>query len=255
MPPTNVVVTRMYDYQEPREPHDFSLVALENLGKSSASPRLKVSETLPAAVEDSHRCDKPQPRNDVIPDGESSKSEPRSPIAASTRSQHFATSASSQPLRMAGGEQSGSAPIADDTKELGSYLVEAATAYVSQNRDDNTSVKASYGVQINDHYQAEGSEKVSGGHAMDWRGQARSSPPPGTSISTILSTAPSIPNNNKDNGSATSTGKYSGKALPRTLAQVEVSNNRDTGIAGAPLGELASAREQLQLLLYGQERG
>jgi hypothetical protein len=41
---------------------------------------------------------------------------------------------------MAGGEKSVSAPVADDTKELESYHVEAATAYVSQTRNDNASV-------------------------------------------------------------------------------------------------------------------
>jgi hypothetical protein len=80
----------------------------------------------------------------MVPDGESSKPEPRSHIAASTRGQYFATSASSQQLRMAGGEKSVSVPVTNDTKELESYLVEAATAHVSQNRNDNASVQAAY---------------------------------------------------------------------------------------------------------------
>jgi hypothetical protein len=96
MPPINMAIARMYEYQEPREPHDSSPVALNNPGKLSASPRFKLSATLPAAVEDSHRCDKSQPRNDMVPEGGSRKSESRSPKAASTRGQHFATSASSQ---------------------------------------------------------------------------------------------------------------------------------------------------------------
>jgi hypothetical protein len=83
-------------------------------------------------------------------------------------------------LRMAGGEKSVSVPVTDDTKELESYLVEAATAHVSQNRNDNASVQAAYGVQINAQCRAKGSEKVLGGNAMDWGGQGRSSPRPGT---------------------------------------------------------------------------
>jgi hypothetical protein len=146
MPPINVAVARMYEYQEPREPHDSSPIALNNPGKLSASPRFKVSATPPAAAEDGHRCDKSQPRNDMVAEGGFRKSESRSPKAASTRGQHFATSASSQQLRMAGGEKSVSVPVTDDTKELESYLVEAATAHVSQTRNDNASVQAAYGV-------------------------------------------------------------------------------------------------------------
>ena len=250
MPPINVAVARMYEHQEPREPHDSLPVALNNPGKLSASPRFKVSATLPAAVEDSHRCDKSQPRDDMVLEGGSRKSESRSPKAASTRGQHFTTLASSQQLRMAGGEKSVSVPVTDDTKELESYLVEAATAHVSQNRNDNAFVQAAYGVQINDQYRAKGSEKVPGGHAMDWGGQGRSSPRPGTRISTLLSPVPPTPSNdNKYDESATLTGKDS--AQTRTLAYVEVSDNRDSGIPSASLGRLASAREQLRLLLRG----
>jgi hypothetical protein len=250
MPPINVAVARMYKHQEPREPHGPSPVALNNPGKLSASPRFDVSATLPAAVEDSHRCDKPQPRNDMVLEGGSRKSESRSPKAASTRGQHFATSASPQQLRMAGGEKSVSVPVTDDTKELESYLVEAATAHVSQNRNNNAYVQAAYGVQINDQCRAKGSEKVPGGHAMDWGGQGRSSPRPGTRISTLLSPVPPTPSNdNKYDESATLTGKDS--AQTRTLAYVEVSDNRDSGIPSASLGRLASAREQLRLLLRG----
>jgi len=223
MPPINVAVARMYEHQEPREPQDSSPVALNNPGKLSASPRFKVSVTLPAAVEDSHRCDKSQPRNDMVPEGGSRKSESRSPKAASTRGQHFATSASPQQLRMAGGEKSVSVPVTDDTKELESYLVEAATAHVSQTRNDNASVQAAYGVQINDQCRAKGSEKVLGRNAMDWGGQGRSSPRSGTRISTLLSPVPpTSSNDNKYDESATLTGKDS--AQTRTLAYVDVSD-------------------------------
>jgi hypothetical protein len=89
MPPIYVAVARMYEHQEPREPHDSSPVALNNPGKLSARPRFKVSATLPAAVEDSHRCDKSQPRNDMVPEGGFRKSESRSPKAASSTGQHL----------------------------------------------------------------------------------------------------------------------------------------------------------------------
>jgi hypothetical protein len=104
MPPINVAVVRMYEHQEPREPHDSSPVALTNPGKLSASPRFKVSATLTAAVEDSHGCDKSQPRNDMVPEGGSRKSGPRSPKAASSTGQHIGTSVSSQQLRMNNGK-------------------------------------------------------------------------------------------------------------------------------------------------------
>jgi hypothetical protein len=252
MPPINVAVARIYEHQEPREPHDSSPVALNNPGKLSASPRFKVSATLPAAVEDSHRCDKPQPRHDMVPDGGSRKSESRSPKAASTRGQHFAISASPQQLRMAGGEKSVSVPVTDDTKELESYLVEAATAHVSQNRNNNTSVKASYGVQINDHSRAKDSEGVPGGHAMHWGVQGRSSPRPGTKISTLLSPVPpTLSDDNKDNESSIDTEKAVGRELPKTLAHVEIFSTRNSGVSGAPLGKLASAWRQLRLLSRG----
>jgi hypothetical protein len=74
----------------------------------------------------------------------------------------------------------GYAPVPDDTKELESSLVQAATAWVPQNRNDNASVQAAYGVLINDHSRAEDSEKVTGGQAMNCGGQGRSFPRPGT---------------------------------------------------------------------------
>jgi hypothetical protein len=254
VPEPNVAVTQMYDNHMHKGLHDSSPVALDSPGRVSASPRFKVSATLPAAVEDSHRCDKSQPCDDMVPEGRSSQSEPRSPIAASTRVQHLVTLASSQQLRMTRGGNSVSAPVADDTKELEYYLVEAATAYVSQNRNEHTSVQAAYGMRINDHRRQEGSEQVSEGHVTDWHGQGRSSPRPGTSISTILSPVPFTLSNNKDNGSATSTGNHSGQALLRTSVHVEASDNKDSGIPGAPLGKLANAREQLRLLLRGPGR-
>jgi hypothetical protein len=151
IPEINVAIARMHKHHKPRELHDSSPVALNSPERVSASPRFKVSATLLAAIEDSHRCDKSQPRDDMVPEGGSSQSELRSPIAASTRVQHLATSASSQQLRMTRRGNSVSAPVADDTKELEYYLVEAATAYVSQNRNEHTSVQAAYSMRINDY--------------------------------------------------------------------------------------------------------
>ena len=252
IPPINVAVARMYDHHKPRKLYDSSPVALNSPGRVSASPRFKVSATLPAAVQDSHRCDKSQPRDDMVPEGRSSKPEPRSPTAASTRVQHLATSANSQQLRMNNGKHPMYAPVPDDTKELESSLVQAATACVPQNRNDNASVQAAYGALINDHSRAEDSEKVTGGQAMNCGGQGRSFPRPGTKISTLLSPVPPTPSNdNKDNESTTLTGKDSAQASPRTLAHIEVSNMRDSAISNASLGELASARGKLRLLLRG----
>lgn len=240
----------------PRDLRDSSPVAPNNRGGvSSASPRFKISAILPTTVEHNHRCDKSQARDDMAPREGSSKSQSKSPKVASSTGQHLETSASFQQSQMTGGENWVSAPVADDTKELEYYLVEAATACVSQNCNDHISVQAAYRMQINDSRRAEGSEQVSKGHVTDWGGQGKSSPRPGTSISTILSPVSStLSNNNKDDGSATFTRNHSGQALPRTLVHVEASNNKDPGIPGAPLGKLASAREQLRLLLYGPGR-
>jgi hypothetical protein len=227
-------------------------VALNNPGRLSASPCFKVSVILPAPEGDNHDCDKSQARDDMAPEGVPSKSQPKSPKVASSTVQHLETLAGSQQPRMTDGENWVSAPV-HDPRELESYLVEAATARVSQNRNDHTSVQAAYGMQINDHCRAEDSEKVPGGHAMNWGGQGRSSPRPGTRISTLLSPVLSTPSNaNKYDESATLTGKDS--AQTRTLAHVEVSNNRDSGVPSASLGKLASAREQLRLLLRGPGR-
>jgi hypothetical protein len=58
MPPINVAVARMYEHQEPRELNDSSPLASNDPGKVSASPRFRASADLPAAVKDSHCCDK-----------------------------------------------------------------------------------------------------------------------------------------------------------------------------------------------------
>jgi len=170
MPEINVALAQMYGRHKSRGPHDSSLLALNNPGRVSASPHDKVSAVLSAAVKGSHRCDKSQAHNDMTPEEGSSKSEPRSPKTASSTGQHIRTSASSWRLRMTSGGHPMYAPVADDTKDLESSFVAAATAFVPQNSNDKTSVQAAYGVQINDHGRAEGSEKVPGGHAINWGG-------------------------------------------------------------------------------------
>ena len=78
-------------------------------------------------------------------------------------------------------------------------------------------------------------------------------PRPGTSISTILSPAPrTLSDENKDDESPTSVGNHSSQALPRVSTEVKVPNNSD--VQSGPPGKLASAREQLQLLLRGPGR-
>jgi hypothetical protein len=187
MPEMNVAIPQMYDYHRPRELRESSPVASNDPGGVSARPRFKVSAILPAAVEDNHDCDTSKARDDMAPEGRSSKSQSKSPKVASSTGQHLETSASFQQLQMTGGRNWVSALVADDTKELKSYLVEAAKAYVSQNRNEHTSVQAAYGMQINDYRRQESSEQVSEGHVTDWDGQGRSSPRPSASLSTILS--------------------------------------------------------------------
>jgi hypothetical protein len=150
MPEINVAVARMYDHYKPRELHDSSPVTLNNPGKLSVSPHVKLSVILPAAEGDNHDCDKSQANDDMAPEGGSSKSQPKSPKIASSTSQHLETLAYSQQPRMTDGENWVSAPVADGAKELEYYLVEAATAYVSQSCNDHTSVPAAYCMQIND---------------------------------------------------------------------------------------------------------
>ena len=75
-------------------------------------------------------------------------------------------------------------------------------------------------------------------------------PRPGTSISTLLSTAPrTLSDENKDDESSTFVGNQNSQALPRVSTEVKVPKNRDT--QSGPPGKLASAREQLRLLLQG----
>jgi len=255
MPPINVAVARMYDHRKSREPHDSAPLSSNNSGRVSASPHIEDSAILSAAVEGVYHCDKSQAHNDMTPEEGYSKSKPRSLKAAASTGQHIETLARSQQSRMNSGEHPVYALVADDTKELESSFVEAATACIPQNRNDNTSVQAAYGVQINDHSRAKDSEEVPGRHAMHWGGQGRSFPRPGTKISTLLSPVPPTPSDaNKDNESSVNTEKTMGRVLGKTLAHVEIFNTRNSGVSGAPLGKLASARKQLQLLARGPGR-
>jgi hypothetical protein len=118
MPEMNVAIPQMYDYHRPRELRESSPVASNDPGGVSARPRFKVSAILPAAVEDNYDCGKSQVRDDMAPKGGPSNSQPKSLKVASSTDQDLEISASSQQLRMTGGENWVSAPVADDTKEL-----------------------------------------------------------------------------------------------------------------------------------------
>jgi hypothetical protein len=203
-------------------------------------------------VEDIHRCDESRFRDDMATEVESGISQPKPPKVASSTGQHLEPLASSQQIPTTDGENSG---YLLETKELQCSLVEAANACVLENRKDHTSANAAYGVLINGHSRVEGLEQVSESHVTKRDGQGKPSPRPSASISTILSPAPStVSNNSEDNGSATPAGKDSDQASPRTLAHIKVTNNRDLGVSGAVSGKLASAREQLRLLLRGPGR-
>jgi len=221
VPEINMAIARMYDHHKSREPHDSSLSTSNNPGRVSPGSRVKVSAVLSAALEGSHRCDRSQAHNDMASEEAYSDFEPRSPKIASSTGQHIEASAISQQLRMNNGKHPMYAPVTDDTKNLESPPVQATTACVPQNRSDNTSVQAAYGVQIDDHSRAEGSEKAPGGHVMKWAGRERSSSRPGTSISILLS--PVSPTSSKDikDDESTTVGKDSVQASSRTLAHVE----------------------------------
>ncbi|KAM0703961.1 hypothetical protein Q7P35_008967 [Cladosporium inversicolor] len=90
------------------------------------------------------------------------------------------------------------------------------------------------------------------GDTMD-NSSGKSSPRPGTSISTILSPAPcTLSDDNKGDESSTFVGEHSNQALPRVSTEVKVPKNSD--VPSGPPGKLASAREQLRLFLRGPGR-
>ena len=133
-------------------------------------------------------------------------------------------------------------PVADDTKEFESPLVELATACTPQNRNDHMSLRFPYDLQISDPRRAGGLEQISEGQVTIMYSHGRPFSRPDTSISTILSPAPCTPfENHKDGGSTTSARRDNGQASSRMLAEIEVSNSRYPGVSDAPPGRLASA--------------
>jgi hypothetical protein len=255
IPKTNVAVAQMYDHHRLKGSHNCSPMASNRPEGASARPRSRVGRNLPAAVEDNHGCDEPQLRDDLAAEVRSSEPQPNSPKVASSTVQHLVKSASFQQLPMTDAENSVYAPTTDGIDELESFLVEAATTCVSQNRKEKTSAQDIYGVQLNDCSRAEGFRQILEGHGTKVPLRL------GTSIGKTLSLAPSTlsnnnnnNNNNKDHRAATSARKDSGQASSRTSAHVEVSNNRDRGVSGAASGKLANAREQLRSLLRGPGR-
>jgi hypothetical protein len=235
--------------------HMYESAASKNRGAASTRPCVKVGGNLSIVAENNHRCDEHELRDDVATKVKPGRSQPKYSKVASSTAQHLESSESVQHLRAPNEKKSVNAMIADDSRTLRSFLVDAATADVSQSRKDCTSVQDVYGAQPNSCGQAEGLEQVPEGHVAKRDGHGRPSPRPDTSISTILSQAPStLPNFIRDNESVTFGGKDSGQASPRTLAHVEVSKNRDLGVSGAVSGKLASARKQLRILLRGPGR-
>lgn len=222
---------------------------------ASARPCVKVGGNRSTTAENNHRCDDHELRDDMATKVKSGESQLKYSQYASSTVQHLESPASVQHLRTPDEKNSVNAMIADDSRKLRSSPVDAATAYILQSRKDCTSVQDVYGAQPDSYGRGEGLKQVAEDHVAKGDRHGRPSPRPGTSISTILSQAPStISNINRDNESATFGEKDSRQASPRTLAHVEVSKNRDPGVSGAVSGKLASAREQLRLLLRGPGR-
>jgi hypothetical protein len=254
-PDRSVPVAIMYDNHMHKGHHDSSPVEPYSSRGASAPSHLKSSANPPAVMEDDHGCDEGQPRDDTATEVATSRSQAKSPKIASSTGNHLEMSASAQRSRIDNGEISMYAPVADGTKEFGSSLFEAATAFTPQNRNDHMSVRSPYNLQIKDSRRAKGLGQVPDGHVKIMHSQGRPFPRPGTSISTILSPEPCTPfENHKDDGSTTSAGKDNGQVSSRILAEVQVSDKKDPGVADAPPGKLASAREQLRSLLRGPGR-
>jgi hypothetical protein len=233
--------------------HMYESAASKNWGAAYARPDVEYGRNLPAAVEDNHRCDGPQPRHDMAQEVRSSETQPISPKVASSAVQHPVKSVSSQQLPITDAEKSVYALTNDGIEELESFLVEAATKCVSQNSEEKTSASDVYGVQLNDYSRVKGSRQNQGCHVTKVGGQGKLPPNPGTRISTLLLPAPSTlsNDNNQDHRAGSPAGIDSGQALPRSSALVEVSENRNSGVPSTVSGKLASAREQLRSLLRG----
>lgn len=132
------------------------------------------------------------------------------------------------------------AEMYDDHKDRGLHDSSAVALYTLE----NGSAPPPRGLSIHNHGPSEGD-------TVDCN-LGKPTPRPGTSISTILSPAPCLSDDNKDDESSTFVGRRSSQALPRVSTEVKVPKNRD--VPSGPPGKLASAREQLQLLLRGPGR-
>jgi hypothetical protein len=76
--------------------HMYESAASKNWGAAYARPDVEYGRNLPAAVEDNHRCDGPQPRHDMAQEIRFSETQPISPKVASSAVQHPVKSVSSQ---------------------------------------------------------------------------------------------------------------------------------------------------------------
>lgn len=129
----------------------------------------------------------------------------------------------------------------DDHKNRGLHDSSAVALYTLE----NGSAPSPCGLQILNHGPSEG-DTVEGD-------LGKPTPRPGTKISTILSPAAcALSDENEDDESSTIVGKNSSQALPRVSTEVKVPKIRD--VQSGPPGKLASAREQLRLLLRGPGR-
>lgn len=133
------------------------------------------------------------------------------------------------------------AEMYDDHKNRGLHDSSALALYTLE----NGSAPPQCGLQIHNHEPSE-DDTVEGD-------LGKLTPRPGTKISTILSPAPcTLSDDNKDGESSTLVGEHRRQASPRMSVEVKVSNNSD--VSSGPPGKLASAREQLRLLLRGPGR-
>ncbi|GAB7336715.1 hypothetical protein MBLNU13_g10380t2 [Cladosporium sp. NU13] len=133
------------------------------------------------------------------------------------------------------------AEMYDDHKNRGLHDSSAVALYTLE----NGFAPSPRGLEILNHGLSKG-DTVEGN-------SGKPTPRPGTSISTILSPAPrTLSDENKDDESSTFVGNHSSQALPGVSTGVKVPKNRD--VQNGPSGTLASAREQLRLLLRGPGR-
>jgi hypothetical protein len=131
--------------------------------------------------------------------------------------------------------------MCDDHKGRELHDFSAVASYSSE----NGSAPPQCGLQIHNY-------RPSAGDTIN-DNPGKPSPRPGTSISTILLSEPcTLSEDNESNQASTFAKKHSSQALPRMSAETEVS--KKSAVSGGPPGKLASAREQLRLLLQGPGR-